>query len=321
MKNAICIVAVVISLELVAGSALATTKVYLLAGQSNMGGAGGPAYGEPALPAPYNAVQTSVHILGRADDQTWNTWQNLQIGFGQVPNSLGPEVTFGYTLHNTIFPNDSIYLVKYGVGGTRLSSAANEWNTSINGGAGGALYQSFKSTVNSAMANLTTAGKSPTIAGLIWMQGESDTGSADAAAYATNLTNFIHKVRSDFALPNMPVVIGRITTHYGTAANSAVVRTAEMTVPGQVGHASWINTDDLEQNPTAPWHYGTQGQIDLGIRFANGIAALTVPEPSTLVLAGTGLLACAAYWWRKQAGKGLTDRFYPNGPKGVFGED
>ena len=69
-----------------------------------------------------------------------------------------------------------------------------------------------------------------------------------------------------------------------------------MTVPGQVGHASWINTDDLE------WayggHYGTQGQIDLGIRFANQLATIPVPEPGSLsLLVVFGLLLTAPACW------------------------
>ena len=146
--------------------------------------------------------------------------------------------------------------------------------------------------------NLTAAGKSPTIAGMIWMQGEIDAmNHAYAAAYAANLTNFITTVRSDFNTPNMPFVVGRITNYaWGTTADNTLVRNAEMTVPGQVGNAAWINTDDLEW--AYDGHYGTQGQIDLGIRFANQLASL--PEPSTLILAGTGLLALAGYWWRKR---------------------
>jgi hypothetical protein len=137
---------------------------------------------------------------------------------------------------------------------------------------------------------------------MIWMQGEGDAQTIpNATNYATNLTNFIEEVRSDFNTPDMQFVVGRILTHYDTtpAGGNALVRTAEETVPGRVGHASWINTDDLQLAYTA--HFGTQGQIDLGIRFANEFAQ--TPEPSTLVLTSTALLAFAGYrrWhkWRR----------------------
>ena len=274
-SNAAIVVAIVTSLVFQAAPATAATKVFLLAGQSNMVGVGGADYGDVPIPPPYDVPQTSVHIWNNTiyDGNTYgNGWAELQQGFGYGSGSFGPEVTFGYTLDHTILPADDIYLVKYALGGTHLSSAYNEWNVNVNGGAGGALYKGFKSYVNGAMQNLTNAGRSPTIAGMIWMQGESDANNATyAAEYAANLTDFINRVRSDFAVPNMPFVVGRITTHYDTSppGGAAAVRAAQMTVPGKVGHASWINTDDLQQNPTEPWHYGTQGQIDLGKRFAN----------------------------------------------------
>jgi hypothetical protein len=91
-----------------------------------------------------------------------------------------------------------------------------------------------------------------------------------AKAYRQNLKDFIAKVRSDFNAPEMKFVAGRITTMsklWATAENIELVRKAQEEVSKIDGNASWIDTDDLK------WayygHYGTQGQIDLGIRFAN----------------------------------------------------
>ena len=72
----------------------------------------------------------------------WNNasggWVNLQGGFGANSTYFGPEVSFGSQLH-ALFPTDSIYLVKYAVGGTDL---AVDWNP--NGS--GACYNAFKSS-------------------------------------------------------------------------------------------------------------------------------------------------------------------------------
>ena len=88
---------------------------------------------------------------------------------------------------------------------------------------------------------------------------------------------------------------GRILSGWGDATLNATVRAAQETVPGQVGHASWINTDDLQYAPfddlAFGGHFGTQGQIDLGLRFAD---ALSVPEPSMLILAITSLIGLLA---------------------------
>jgi hypothetical protein len=83
---------------------------------------------------------------------------------------------------------------------------------------------------------------------------------------------------------------------WGSPENIRAVRAAQETVPGQVGHASWINTDDLSVYPVGAYyegHYDTQGQIDLGMRFADKL--VQTPEPSSFVLILTGLLAGAAW--------------------------
>jgi hypothetical protein len=291
----------------------AATKVFLLGGQSNMAGLGGfpndtpqPGYGaDKALPAPYNVPQSAVRFWnysGALLPNPWNSnginnpdigtkWVDLQNGFGWEPVEFGPEVSFGYTLHK-LLPNDQIYLVKLGVNGSDL---ANSWKPDGTGG----NYNLFKSRVSAAIQDLTKDGKSPTVAGMIWMQGEGDAQNvATANAYAANLENLITHVRSDFNAPDMRFVIGRITTFYDTtpAGGNATVRAAEVSVGTKFPNTAWIDTDDLER--AYDGHYGTQGQIDLGIRFAN---AIVTPEPSPLCLAGTGLLAVTAcYCLRKR---------------------
>ena len=303
MKSISCSLVVVMSLVWASVPALAATKVFLLAGQSNMAGLGGYEGDDPycpgvpadqPCPSPYDQPQ----LVKFWSDQTGGQWVNLQPGYGFHWNSgdetFGPEVSFGYAIH-AAFPQDNIYLIKYAANDTNL---AVDWNP--NGS--GSQYNVFKGIVAGAMANLNSRGLNPQYAGMIWMQGESDCyannpdADADSAAYAANLLNFIGNVRSDFASPDLPFVLGRITTYWGTPANNALVRTAQETVPGQVGDASWIDTDDLEW--AYPGHYGTEGQIELGTRFANQF--IQTPEPSAIVLAATGVLLSAGYWWRRR---------------------
>ena len=291
MRPTVCIVALMVSLIPAVVPATAATEVFLLAGQSNMEGEGITSGIQP----PYQATQSAVKFWNY-NGTAGNGWVNLQAGCGSSPLGVqfGPEVSFGYTLHNTLFPKDDIYLVKWGVSGASL---AGLWNPN---GANNA-YTTLKSRADAAMQDLTTRGLSPTIAGMIWMQGESDAlDHTIAPAYTANLQNPITKVRSDFNTPNMPFVVGRILTYWGAPDDNALVRAAQETIPSQVSHVSWINTDNLGQWTEAPrtGHFNTQGQVDLGIRFANKL--VNTPEPSTLILAGTGLLALAGYRWRKR---------------------
>lgn len=281
MKHTIGFFVLTVIIVLAAQTATAATKVFLLGGQSNMGGNGVAA----DLPSPYNSPQTDVKFWSS------NAWVALQGGFGNTSANFGPEVTFGYTLHK-LFPKDDIYLVKYGLTSTSL---AVNWNPDGTGSS----YNTFKTSADAAIQNLVKAGKTPVIAGMIWMQGEEDAYTeTTAAAYHANLENFIGTVRNDFSTPKMPFVVGRILSSTGPAAYNALVQNAQMTVPGEVGHASWINTDDLQIGNVG--HYGTQGQIDLGVRFAN--AVVQTPEPSSLVLVGMAVALLATYWVRKRAG-------------------
>ena len=143
MKNTLPTIALLIGVVLAAVPARAANKVFLLAGQSNMAGY------MTGLPAPpYDAVQPAVKFWNHNN----NGWVNLQPGFGDTASDIGPEVGFGYALHNSVFPGDNIYLVKWGVNSTSL---AGPWNPNGSGSA----YNTFKSRVNAAMQNLS--GLSP----------------------------------------------------------------------------------------------------------------------------------------------------------------
>ena len=116
------------------------------------------------------------------------------------------------------------------------------------------------------------------------MQGEDDsTSPAFAKAYQENLLNFIKTVRSDFKAPEMRFVIGRITYMsklWSTTETIDIVRASQQKVPEIDGNAAWFDTDDLK------WayygHYGTEGQIELGLRFAKKFApTVKDEEPKT----------------------------------------
>jgi alpha-galactosidase len=291
MKITTICLGVLMSSVLTASSALAEVKVFLLAGQSNMAGLGGytgyplgkpwddPPYDHADLPcpAPYDKPQTEVKFWNYGakpgDDhanvlKAGDAWVDLQPGFGHRDDGFGPEVSFGYQLKK-LYPKDDIYLIKSSTGGTNL---AVDWNP--NPDSMGPQYKLFKTRVDAALANLTAAGKKPTIAGMIWMQGEDDsTNPAFAKAYQENLLHFIKKVREDFKAPEMKFVIGRITYMaklWTSTETIDIVRAAQQKAAEVDGNAAWFDTDDLKWSYYG--HYGTNGQIELGCRFAKELA-------------------------------------------------
>lgn len=244
--------------------AAAPVKVYLLAGQSNMQGVGV----NSELSPPYSHPQTDVNFWAGS------AWAPLSPGFGVNGTNFGPEVSFGRAIKDAN-PGDEIYLIKHAVSGTALY---NDWDPGS-----GPQHTAFVNAVDAALTNLDNASIDYEIAGMIWMQGESDAIEGQGAAYEANLTAFIADMRSRYSTPDMPFVIGRILPGW---ANSGIVRTAQQAVGEDDAYAAWIDTDGFDESGL---HYNTQGQIDLGIAFAQGLEAAHAPAPSAAI-AGTVML-------------------------------
>jgi hypothetical protein len=306
--------AMLIALSLVA-PASAATKIFLMGGQSNMAGVGGYAgylapntypwsmppydHADAPCPSPYNQPLDSVKFWNYTTDTvgadlvhnpgTGNGWISLQNGYGYRTDQFGPELGFGARLRE-LYPDDEIYIVKLGITSTSLGG---NWNP--NGS--GATYNLFKQRVNAAIGNLVGQGKTPQIAGMVWMQGEEDsTISSYAPNYTTNIANFVSTVRNTYSAydaQNMKFVAGRITYMtqlWASRSQIDLVRDAQGSIASHVAKASCVNTDDLEWGYYG--HYGTQGQIDLGNRFANQFA--TTPQ-SLLAIASQSSYSVAPY--------------------------
>ena len=224
-------------------------KVFLLGGQSNMNGLGT----NSELTSPYNAAQTNVAFWSAGD------WVDLAPGFGSDANYFGPEVSFGYTVKQAL-PTNDVYLVKHAVNGTALY---NDWAPGS-----GPQYLGFMSTARSAIADLEAGKIDYEIAGMLWLQGESDALENQGAAYETNLRNFIADMRTQFDSPELPFYMARVREFYGTAEQSGLVRTAQVVVAESTEFVEWFDTDSY--NPLIEGgHYNTEGEINIGIDFAN----------------------------------------------------
>ncbi|MBN1511100.1 MAG: hypothetical protein JXB13_03725 [Phycisphaerae bacterium] len=224
-------------------------RVFLLAGQSNMRGHGS----NSELLPPYAEAQTNVALWNRT------VWIDLAPGFGRTTNEFGPEVSFGYTVKRAL-PPDRIFLVKYAIGGTALY---NDWAPPD-----GRQYTVFTNIAHAALANLDANGVDYEISAMLWLQGESDAHEGQGAAYEANLRHFISEMRSFFKVPDLPFYIARVRTYYGTAEQSGLVRTAQVVVAESTINVEWFDTDSY--NPLINnGHYNTDGQISIGIDFAN----------------------------------------------------
>ncbi len=237
-----------------------TTKVLLLAGQSNMVGW---AYNSN-LPQELQQPRTDIDIY-------WGgAWTYLHPGLGGGSSYFGPEITFCRDIVDAQ-PGEDIVFVKYAVGGTNLW---NDWRPDD-----GVQYTNFMSAVDNALLSVSE----PEIVGMIWMQGESDAWSIHstlehAQEYQQNLTGFIQHIRADFGVPDLPFVIGRISQSPVWIWGD-IVRQAQVNVSQMVPNTALVDTDDLPLR-SDNMHYNASGTVTLGARFADAANTLTLPTNS-----------------------------------------
>ncbi|MCP4803785.1 MAG: sialate O-acetylesterase [Proteobacteria bacterium] len=242
------------------------TRVYLLAGQSNMDG-----YGQTtSLPPSLRTAQPDAEIY-------WSgmpVWRGLQASSPVSGLCFGPEVLLGRTLADA-YPEDDVRLIKHSVGGTNL---AEYWypGTSRTDPAMGDGYRIWIETVEAGLEALEADGDVE-IAGMAWMQGESDAiTSSTAVLYEDNLTRFIQRAREDVGTPDMPFVMGLIHCPEGCPAQDTVTD-AMKAVAAADAHVTTVETEDLRKFPNDAWHYQGPGQRVLGTRMARSLLSYTEP--------------------------------------------
>ena len=158
--------------------------IYLLMGQSNMAGRGkiGP---EDKTPHP--------RVLMFTPDNQWQPAVEPITHDKPAMLGVGPALAFGKAMAERN-PGVTIGLVSCAVGGTPLK----RWEP------GGDLY-------SNAVHRARLALRDGTLKGILWHQGESDSGTAaNANSYGERLGKMIQDIRADLAAPNLPFVAGQI---------------------------------------------------------------------------------------------------------------
>lgn len=136
----------------------------------------------------------------------------------------------------------------------------------------------FMSTAKAAIANLDAAGTDYEIAGMLWLQGESDAAERQGDTYEKNLSAFIAHMRAEFKTPEMPFIIARVLSAYGGRTGQAkLIRDAQVKVAEETGNVAWFDTDDcpIVDPVKNRGHYNATGLIEIGKRFAAAYTKMT----------------------------------------------
>jgi hypothetical protein len=258
--------------------------VYLIAGQSNATGQGYMA-NLPKDVVPDTRVMLfhsgKPHLDSGAAPNTWLPLRQAS----ESPDRFGPELGFGNRL-NELLPDRKIALIKHAHSGTNLYSQWAPGKDADDTEHFGPQFKIFLQTVEAGLNGLREQGLDPTIRGMIWQQGESDSKADAAKDYGKNLAHFIARVREQFHCPDMLFVYGYVLPPPNAGPQRDLIRQGEKDVdqnsgtPLAVKGAFVVETDDLSQRandantkyPGDHVHFGTAGTLELGRRMAEKMA-------------------------------------------------
>jgi len=241
--------------------------VFLLSGQSNMAGYVG-SVNDLTAEQKKDVDNVKIYMNGDGDGGKINKWLTLGPGFGAYSFFIGPELSLGRTLSDSM-PGTKIAFIKHSVGGTYLAKADHWLPPSSNNGNGGGLYKAMMSTIDKAMKSFNSAFDTtqytPRWAGFVWFQGEFDAYEMGFSnAYEKNLTNLIKDIRAALEVEDLPVIIPMIDVQNQWTYNS-IVRAADVAVSQKIDNVDTVDTKGL---PTDGTHYKAAGYITIGQRIA-----------------------------------------------------
>ncbi len=233
------------------GGASQPLSVFVLAGQSNMNGAGKADELPDDLMTQENALFTKF----------WGTEFKPLTPKG----SFGPEVMFGREMSKAL--NGKVGLIKLANGGTSLKQHWNPMEFDKKKGVG-----VLRERLIGYVKNVKKKNPKIKIAGMLWMQGEADSryGKIKMEDYRDKLEALIDLCRKEFGDEAMPFVCGRINPPKGWN-NREQVRKAQEGIRRK--HYAFVNCDDLSMHKDN-LHYDSKGQLELGKRFAAAMLKL-----------------------------------------------
>lgn len=237
--------------------------VFLLSGQSNMVGYFA-SVNDLSADQKKNVDNVKIYMDGDGDGAKKKNWLTLGPGFGAFSSNLGPELSLGRTLSDSM-PGTSIAFIKYSIGGTYLAKPEGWLPPSSNNGNGGTLYKNMMTTIDAAMKTFSTAFDTskytPRWAGFVWFQGEFDAYQQNYANdYEKNLTNLIKDIRSKVDVVDLPVILPMIDVQNQWTHNG-IVRAADIAASQKLDN---VDTLDTKGFPTDGTHYRAAGYITIG---------------------------------------------------------
>lgn len=251
--------------------------VYVLAGQSNMEGSGVISEFPAASPGIFDDTYMYCGRCGPSINKVL-VKMSRDIGFSTSESGYGPEMSFATEMRRAT--GRRIYLIKYAVGGTRLSGKPTDealgvptWSPKYKTGyPGNHLYENLVKVVNAGLTEIRAhSGDSNLgISGFVWMQGESDALDGFENLYGDSLEYFFRSISSDLGISKF--VVGELSdypTWDSGPFNST--RNQQKKVARANENVVLVKTRDLEKlsQDGILIHFNSGALVTLGSRMAS----------------------------------------------------
>ena len=256
-------------------TALNKTKVFLLAGQSNMDGRAKASGLSEIDKQRLKKAQKNVTLFYNFNEgkplDTTKVAKHTAKKFG-ADYLFGPELFFGIRMSEE-YPDHNIILIKRARGGMSLYGAWNpDWSIEkaslINEQDQPQLYSEFINYSNKVLSSLEKDNYK--LCGMLWVQGESDSGKKGGMepreAYEDNLTKLVSRVRQDFNSPELPFLLFQVGHGKVVKATQNVAKAdANVVLIPQETHKN--SKFYFEKNPPPIGHYVTSAMKKIGEYF------------------------------------------------------
>lgn len=236
------------------GSGVGEWHAFLCVGQSNMAGSGMPY--SPELDPPDPRI-LQYGYSGRALEPATVPLDSLDNGTG-----MSPATGFAREYLTQLPDHVGVLLIPAAKSATTFTDEPSTY-TWRPGAASESRYDLYGQSVQQAQEALAAIGDAGQLKGILWHQGEGNTGMT-TTEYAADLDNLIDHYRTDLNDPDLPFVVGQLTQErlYTTAARRLIDR-AHYETPARVERTGfapsewgWASYDET--------HFGRTGALKLG---------------------------------------------------------
>lgn len=225
--------------------------IYIMAGQSNMAGRG--------IISPSDTI-SSPRILVLNTDHKWVFAKEPLHHYEPTRTGLDCGLSFGKKLAGSLSDKITIGIVPCAIGG----SSIEQWlydSTYRNV----ALYTNFKTKIEEAK-------KSGVIKGILWHQGESNSGIKSYPLFKSRLKECIEKMRKDIGNASLPFYAGLLGSFLKSNEfpKSKEVNSDLRSLSLEIKNMYIIETSDLKPKSDTI-HFDSPSQREMGRRFAKSI--------------------------------------------------